>query len=86
MPEEPNTYWRITRFITLLLMLLGFATTFCTMFFARELAGVTLFGWSFPFYMAAQGLILLYVLIVAAYALIMRHLDNKFRSESIDGQ
>jgi putative solute:sodium symporter small subunit len=54
-------------------------------FFARELAGLTLFGWSVSFYLAAQGAILIYLAIVGFYALRMRRLDARFGEDSHGG-
>lgn len=75
-------YWQRTRRLTLWLVALWFVPTFLTMFFARELAGVTLFGWPFPFYMAGQGLTLLYLLIVVIYIVRMQRLDKKLKKET----
>lgn len=86
MLRDPIAYWRRTRLLTLALMLIGLTATFCTMFFARELAGIRLFGWPLPFYMAAQGLVLLYLLIVAAYAVCMHQLDKRAGSEAKNGR
>ena len=68
-------YWRRVRALTLLLLLLWFAVTFGVIFFARELAGLALFGWPVPFYMAAQGTTLIYLLIIGVYALVMKKID-----------
>ena len=69
-------YWRMARRLTVGLLLAWFGVTFGTLFFARELSGLTVFGWPFSFYMAAQGLTLFYLLLVAVYVCVMRHLDN----------
>ena len=70
------TYWRRTRRFTLLLLVAWFVVTFTVIFFARELSGLTLFGWPFSFYMAAQGTTLIYVGIVGCYAWRMRRFDR----------
>jgi putative solute:sodium symporter small subunit len=77
-------HWRRTRFITGVLTLVWFATTFGTIYFARELSTFTVFGWPFSFYMAAQGLTLVYLLVVAVYVKRMRRLDKDLRSEAAD--
>lgn len=79
-PKDLATHWNGTKRLTRKLLLAWFFITFLTIFFARELSNVTLFGWSFSFYMAAQGAPLIYVLIVAVYASRMRRLDKKFKS------
>ena len=72
-------HWQRTRHLTGALLALWLATTFCSAFFARELAGLTAFGWPLPFYLAAQGAALIYLAILAAYALAMRRHDRAYR-------
>jgi putative solute:sodium symporter small subunit len=69
-------YWRRTRRFTLWLTLAWFGMTFCTIFFARELAQIRFFGWTLSYYLAAQGATLLYLVLIAAYGWHMRHLDR----------
>jgi putative solute:sodium symporter small subunit len=72
-------HWRQTRTVTLWLLALWLLTGFGAIFFARELAGLTLFGWPLSFYLAAQGSSLVYLAIIAAYAWRMRWLDRAWR-------
>ena len=74
-------HWQQTRRMTLWLLAVWFIVTFLTIYFARQLAGYTLFGWPVSFFMAAQGSTLLYVIIVALYAWRMRRLDHAYRKE-----
>ena len=78
-------YWRRTRRLTQLLLTIWFGVTFAVIFFARELAGLTLFGWSLSFYLAAQGAILVYLAIIGVYALSMRRLDALYGEDSHGG-
>jgi len=78
-------YWRRTRRLTQLLLAIWFGVTFAVIFFARELAGLTLFGWSLSFYLAAQGAILVYLAIIGVYALSMRRLDALYGEDSHGG-
>jgi putative solute:sodium symporter small subunit len=71
-------HWQRTRRVTGLLLVLWLATGFGTVFFARDLAGVAVFGWPLPFYMAAQGASLVYLAIIGGYAWRMRRLDRDF--------
>jgi putative solute:sodium symporter small subunit len=71
-------HWRATRRLTAVLLALWLATSFGTVFFARELAGLTVFGWPLSFYMAAQGAALVYLAIIGGYAWRMRLLDRRF--------
>ena len=74
-------YWRRTSHLTLVLLLIWFVVTFIAIFFARQLAHYTLFGWPISFFMAAQGSILIYVTLIGIYALCMRRLDRHHRDE-----
>ena len=73
-------HWAGTRRLTAALLLLWLATSFGTVFFARELAGLTLFGWPLSFYLAAQGASLVYLAILGVYAWRMRRLDVALRT------
>jgi putative solute:sodium symporter small subunit len=77
--------WRRTMRLTMTLLALWFGVTFAAIFFARELAGLTLFGWSVSFYLAAQGALLVYLAIVGIYALAMRRLDARGAKDSDGG-
>jgi putative solute:sodium symporter small subunit len=72
-------HWQRTRRLTAVLLALWLATTFCSVFFARELAGLSLFGWPLPFYLAAQGAALIYLAILGGYALAMRRFDRRYQ-------
>jgi putative solute:sodium symporter small subunit len=69
-------HWRRTRRLTFVLMSLWLATGFCTVFFARELSRITIFGWPLSFYMAAQGASLVCLAIIGVYAWRMRRYDR----------
>ena len=71
-------HWRRTRRLTFSLLALWLGTSFGTVFFARELATVTLFGWPLSFYMAAQGASLVCLAIIGAYAWRMRRYDQAY--------
>ncbi len=71
-------HWRRTRRVTAVLAALWLATTFCTVFFARDLAGLSLFGWPLSFYLAAQGASLIYLAILGAYAWCMGRIDRRY--------
>jgi len=75
---ERALHWRRTRRLTAILMGLWLLTGFCTVYFARELAQITLFGWPLSFYMAAQGASLVCLAIIGFYAWRMRQLDAAY--------
>ena len=71
-------HWRRTRRLTAVLLALWVATGFCTVFFARELARITVFGWPLSFYMAAQGAALICLAMIGLYAWRMHRLDAAY--------
>ena len=71
-------HWQATRRLTLGLMVVWLCTGFCTVFFARELAHFSLFGWPLSFYMAAQGASLVSLALIVFYAWRMRRLDRRY--------
>jgi putative solute:sodium symporter small subunit len=75
-PLSRRQHWQKTRRMTALLLLLWLLTGFCAAFFARELTGLSVFGWPLSFYLAAQGASLVYLAILAVYAWRMRRLDQ----------
>lgn len=87
-PEQRSRdlYWRRARRLTAVLLAAWFVSTFGVIFFARELSHITLFGWPFPFYMASQGLIVFYVIIVGVYAKCMQRLDRSLKGDQDHGQ
>jgi putative solute:sodium symporter small subunit len=80
-PNRIDRHWRRVRTITGLLLTVWFGVTFGLMFFARELAGTEVFGWPFPFFVAAQGAMLIYLAIVMLYAWRMRRLDRQYHQQ-----
>lgn len=71
-------HWERARRLIGWLLALWLATSFCTVFFARDLAHLSVFGWPLSFYLAAQGASLTYLAIIGAYAWRMRVLDRDF--------
>ena len=71
-------HWARTQRLTAVLLGLWLATWFGTVFFARDLAHLSVFGWPLSFYLAAQGSSLIYLAIIGVYAWRMRVLDRRF--------
>lgn len=78
----PAAYWDKTRRLTLALLGLWFVVTFVVVFFARPLDRVNLFGWPLSFYMAAQGVILVYLAIVVVYTIWVRRVERRLHLHS----
>lgn len=77
-------YWRRNLKVTALLLLIWFVATFVVAWFARDLNEVTFIGFPLGFYMAAQGSLIIYVLIIYAYAKYMEKLDKEYNVDEGD--
>ena len=81
-----QSYWQDTCRLTGALVALWFVLTFGTIFFARELSGLRFFGWPLSFYLLAQGVILLYAVLIAFYAWRMEKLERLYRNGESHGE
>ena len=75
--EKQHAYWSKNLQITGILLFIWFVVTFVLMYFARDLS-FNFFGWPFAFYMAAQGCLIIYVVIIWYYARYMNRLDRVY--------
>jgi putative solute:sodium symporter small subunit len=76
--ERHHEYWRKNLAITSVLLAIWFVVTFAIGWFARELSSITVLGFPLPFYMGAQGSLIIYVLIILYYANYMNKLDVEY--------
>ena len=76
--EKRVEYWRRNLELTGVLLAVWFVATFVVAYFALELENITFFGWPLPFYMAAQGSLIIYVIIVWFYSRAMAALDREY--------
>lgn len=74
--ERHHRYWDKNVRMTALLMLIWFVVTYVVGFYAREL-NFTFFGWPFSFWVASQGALIVYVVIIWYYARYMNRLDQE---------
>lgn len=72
-----HEYWRKNLQITGFLMAIWFVVTFVVVYFARELNFI-FFGWPFSFWMAGQGALVVYCIIIWYYARHMNRLDLEY--------
>ena len=70
-------YWQKNLKLTAILLVIWFIATFGVAWFAIPLAEIKMFGWPLSFYMAAQGSLVIYVVIIGYYALKMRAYDQE---------
>jgi putative solute:sodium symporter small subunit len=76
--EQRRAYWRANLRITVTLLAVWFAATFLTVWFVDDLNTLSFFGFPLGFYMAAQGSLVIFVVIVWIYARAMNWLDRKY--------
>jgi len=73
-------YWRFNIMLIAVLMTIGFIVSFVVPLFARTLGDVRFAGFSLPFYVGAQGAILVYVLLTAIYIVLMQRADRALQA------
>ena len=76
--EKHQEYWQKNLRLTAVLLAIWFVVTFVLGYFAIPLARINFFGWPLSFYMAAQGALIIYVLIIWYYARRMGQLDREY--------
>jgi len=74
-PDAHRHHWHRNLRLTAGLLVVWFGVTFGVSYFARELS-FRFFGWPFSFWMAAQGSLIVFCLIVVVYARWMARLDQ----------
>ncbi len=78
---KQGDYWRKNLRLVGALTAIWFAATFGVIYFAEALSHVYVFGWPMHFYVAAQGSLLVYVLIIWVYARKMNALDSELERQ-----
>jgi putative solute:sodium symporter small subunit len=82
--ETHRDYWKKNLRITLVLLSIWFLVTYVMGWFAIPLAEINFFGWPLSFYMAAQGSLIIYIILIGFYAKKMRQLDIEHGVEEGD--
>ncbi len=73
-----HDYWRKNLVITGILLFIWFVATFVVGWYARELNQFAFIGFPLGFYMAAQGSLIIYVVLIWIYARYMNKLDIEY--------
>lgn len=77
-----HEYWNKNLTITAVLMAIWFIATFVVGWYARELnSSITFLGFPLGFYMAAQGSLIIYVVVIWVYQRYMNDLDPQYGVE-----
>jgi putative solute:sodium symporter small subunit len=80
--QEHKDYWRANfRLILGLLAIWGFVSLGCGVLFVETLNKITFFGLPLGFWIAQQGSIYVFVILIFVYAWAMDRLDHKFRED-----
>jgi len=74
-------YWRRNRLLVIIFLFVWISVTFGIAFYARELSSIDFMGWPFPYWVGAQGALMVYVLITVAFAWLMNRLDDRMWAE-----
>jgi len=83
--ELQEQYWQKNLNVTAKLLGVWFVVTFVVTFFARDL-NFNFFGWPFSFWMASQGSLIIYVLIIWYYASYMNKIDQEHGVAEEEGE
>lgn len=76
--QKAEAYWRKTRKLTIGLLILWAVLTFVMNWYAREINEIVVFGFPLGFYMGAQGLLFIYLMMIWYYNHKMKKLDARF--------
>ena len=76
MARAHRRYWRFNLLSIGVLMALGFLVSFVVPLAAPALSKVRFAGFSLPFYIGAQGAILIYVALIVVYIVLMQRADR----------
>jgi putative solute:sodium symporter small subunit len=83
MPQDArHLLWRRTRRLTALLLAMWLLATLVSPWFARSLNARHIAGLPLGYWLAAQGLLVFFLLIIVVYVIWMDRLEARFRSAS----
>lgn len=75
---DPKAYWRASIKIVFGLLIIWFTVSYgCGILFKEALDKFSIGGAPFGFWMAQQGSIIVFVILLIAYAFLMNNLDKK---------
>jgi len=83
-PSKQNKYWRSNLCLIYILLASWGLVTFVPAYFSRALSDLMIFGWPFPFWVAAFGAPTAFLVIVGVYAWRMEKLDQRRRDQKLE--
>ncbi len=75
-------FWAATKRLTLWLLLVWLLVNLAVPWFARDLHAVLGFGFPLGFWLAAQGALLIYLVIIVVYVVAMNRLEALYQHEA----
>ena len=76
--DNLEQHWAETRGLTTWILILWFIFSMGIFFFANSLNSLTFFGWPFGFYMAAQGSLVIFVVLIVVLNIKQEKIDDKY--------
>ena len=76
--DNLEQHWAETRSLTTWILILWFIFSMGIFFFANSLNSITFFGWPFGFYMAAQGSLVIFVVLIVVLNAKQEKIDDKY--------
>jgi putative solute:sodium symporter small subunit len=77
-PEKKDAYWRKTSTLMWTILAIWFAVSFIANMLAPQLNEITIIGFPLGFYMAAQGSLIVYVVLCFWNANAQNRIDEEF--------
>jgi putative solute:sodium symporter small subunit len=77
-PEKKDAYWRKTSTLMWTILVIWFGVSFIVNMFAARLNEITIVGFPLGFYMAAQGSLIVYVVLCFWNANAQNRIDEDF--------
>jgi putative solute:sodium symporter small subunit len=77
-PEKQEAYWNKTRGLMWTILAIWFLASFVVHFFAVQLNQITIIGFPLGFYMAAQGSLIVFVILCFWNASAQNKIDEEF--------
>ena len=78
MKDDRQDYWQRTRRLTFALLGFWLCVTFGSTWFARDINQIVILGFPLGFYMAAQGALIIFLVIVLIYDRWMIRLERRY--------
>jgi len=85
-PEVRAAHWAKTKTLTITVLVLWFIFSFAVHWFASDLNALSIFGFPLGYYMAAQGSLIVFVVLIFWLATRQNSIDEEFGvAEENDG-